>query len=116
MPILNQAGIAQVSPANTYVGLTTNEPGGASGGPPYAPTGTRTYLRIVPTDSVQAAADLLAMRQAGCTKVAIASDDEAYGTGLAKLIVLQKSFYGSTSSATAGSIRRPRASARTRRC
>ena len=94
MPILNQAGIAQVSPANTYVGLTTNQLGGASGGPPYAPTGTRTYLRIVPTDSVQAAADLLAMREAGCTKVAIASDDEAYGTGLAKLMLLQKSFYG----------------------
>ena len=94
MPILNQAGIAQVSPANTYVGLTSNQLGGASGGPPYAPTGTRTYLRIVPTDSVQGAADLMAMRQAGCTKVAIASDDEAYGTGLAKLMLLQKSFYG----------------------
>jgi branched-chain amino acid transport system substrate-binding protein len=94
MPILNEAGIAQVSPANTYVGLTTSELGGASGEPGrYAPTGTRTYLRIVPIDSVQAAADLLAMRDAGCTKVAIASDDEAYGTGLARLMLLQKSFY-----------------------
>ena len=27
IPILNQAGIPQVSPANTYVGLTTNDPG-----------------------------------------------------------------------------------------
>jgi branched-chain amino acid transport system substrate-binding protein len=94
MPILNQAGIAQVSPSNTYVGLTTNQLGGASGGPPFAPTGTRTYLRIVPTDSVQAAADLQAMHDADCTKVAIASDDEAYGMGLAKLMLLQKSFYG----------------------
>ena len=94
MPILNQAGIAQVSPANTYVGLTTNELGTASGGPPYAPTGARTYLRIVPTDTVQAAADLLAMRQAGCTKVAIARDGEAYGAGFARLIQLQKGFYG----------------------
>ena len=94
MPILNQAGIAQVSPANTYVGLTTNALGSGSGGPPYAPTGTRTYLRIVPNDSVQAAADLLAMRQAGCRKVAIASDSEAYGTGFARLIQLQKAYYG----------------------
>ncbi len=94
MPILNQAAIPQVSPVNTYVGLTTNQLGGASGGPPYAPTGTRTYLRIVPTDSVQGAADLLAMHQAGCTKVAIASDNEAYGTDLARLMLLQKSFYG----------------------
>jgi len=95
MPILNEAGIAQVSPANTYVGLTTNEPGSATGEPNrYAPTGTRTYLRIVPTDSVQAAADLLAMHEAGCTKVAIASDDEAYGTGFARLLKLQKDYYG----------------------
>ena len=95
MPILNEAGIAQVSPANTYVGLTTSQPGNATDEPGrYSPTGTRTYLRIVPTDSVQAAADLLAMRQAGCTKVAIASDGEAYGTGFARLIQLQKGYYG----------------------
>jgi branched-chain amino acid transport system substrate-binding protein len=95
MPILNEAGIAQVSPSNTYVGLTTNEPGSVAGEPNrYAPTGTRTYLRIVPIDSVQAAADLLAMRDAGCTRVAIASDDEAYGTGMARLIELQKTDYG----------------------
>ena len=95
MPILNEAGIAQVSPANTYVGLTTNEPGSAPGEPNrYSPTGTRTYLRIVPIDSVQAAADLLAMREAGCTKVAIASDGESYGTSLARLIELQKAYYG----------------------
>src|SRR5919201_5687838 len=30
IPILNQAGIPQVSPANTYVGLTTNLPGSAA--------------------------------------------------------------------------------------
>ena len=95
MPILNQAGIAQVSPANTYVGLTTSGPGSVTGEPGrYWPTGTRTYLRIVPADSVQAAADLVAMRQAGCTKVALASDEEAYGTGLAKLIELEKGYYG----------------------
>ncbi|TMK74226.1 MAG: branched-chain amino acid ABC transporter substrate-binding protein, partial [Actinobacteria bacterium] len=71
IPILNNAGIPQVSPANTYVGLTTNEPGSAPGEPDkYYPTGNRTYLRIVPRDSIQAAADLMAMKQAGCTKVA----------------------------------------------
>jgi branched-chain amino acid transport system substrate-binding protein len=95
MPILNEAGLAQVSPSNTYVGLTTSEPGSVTGEPDrYAPTGTRTYLRIVPIDTVQAAADLLAMQEAGCTRVAIASDEEAYGTGLARLIELQKVYYG----------------------
>jgi branched-chain amino acid transport system substrate-binding protein len=91
IPILNNAGIPQISPANTYVGLTTDEPGSAPGEPDkYYPTGTRTYVRIVPRDSIQAAADLMAMEDAGCTKVAIANDKEAYGAGLADLIELEK--------------------------
>ena len=95
MPILNQGGIPQVSPANTYVGLTTDLPGSAPGEPEkYYPTGKRTYLRIVPIDSIQAAADLLAMKQSGCAKVAIANDKEAYGAGLAQLIELEKAEYG----------------------
>jgi branched-chain amino acid transport system substrate-binding protein len=95
IPILNEAGIPQVSPANTYVGLTTNLPGSAPGEPQkYYPTGKRTYLRIVPIDSIQAAADLIAMKNAGCTKVAVANDKEAYGAGLATLLGLEKGFYG----------------------
>lgn len=109
MPILNEAGIAQVSPTNTYVGLTVNQAGQPGGGPPYAPTGVRTYLRIVPVDSVQGAALLLAMHQAGCTRVALTDDQEPYGAGLAKLVETEKSFYGvnvmnvaGTGSATGG--------------
>ena len=103
IPILNQAGIPQVSPANTYVGLTTNVPGSAPGEPQkYYPTGKRTYLRIVPIDSIQAAADLMAMKQAGCTKVAVANDKEAYGAGLAQLLELEKGFYGVTITSNTG--------------
>lgn len=95
IPILNEAGVPQVSPANTYVGLTTNEPGSAPGEPQkYYPKGTRTYLRIVPRDTIQAAAGLETMKKDGCTKVAVANDKEAYGQGLAALLVLQKSKYG----------------------
>jgi branched-chain amino acid transport system substrate-binding protein len=95
IPILNQGGVPQVSPANTYVGLTTSLPGSAAGEPTkYYPTGTRTYLRIVPIDSIQGAADLMAMKAAGCTKVAVANDKEAYGSGLATLLGLEKGFYG----------------------
>jgi branched-chain amino acid transport system substrate-binding protein len=97
IPILNQGGIPQVSPANTYVGLTTNLPGSAPGEPQkYYPTGNRTYLRIVPIDSIQAASDLIAMKEAGCKKVAVANDKEAYGNGLATLLELEKGFYGVT--------------------
>jgi len=97
IPILNEAAIPQVSPANTYVGLTTNLPGSAPGEPQkYYPTGKRNYLRIVPIDSIQAAADLIAVKQAGCTKLAVANDKEAYGLGLATLLELEKGSYGVT--------------------
>jgi branched-chain amino acid transport system substrate-binding protein len=103
IPILNEAGIPQVSPANTYIGLTTNEPGSAPGEPQkYYPTGKRTYLRIVPRDSIQAASDLLAMKQAGCTKVAVANDKEAYGAGLADLLEFEKANYGVTITSNTG--------------
>jgi branched-chain amino acid transport system substrate-binding protein len=88
IPILNQAGIAQVSPGSTYVGLTEALKGVTSPGEPekYYPTGDRTFFRIVPSDAVQAAADVQALRQAGCQKVAVANDKQPYGTGLAVMI------------------------------
>jgi branched-chain amino acid transport system substrate-binding protein len=90
IPILNQAGIPQVSPANTYVGLTTDEPGSEKGEPAkYYPTGKRTYLRIVPRDTIQSAALLTLVKKDGCTKVAVANDKDTYGAGLARLMELQ---------------------------
>jgi branched-chain amino acid transport system substrate-binding protein len=87
IPILNEADIPQVSPDNTYVGLTTHEPGSAPGEPgKYYPTGKRTYLRLSARDTVQAAALLSTMHTDGCRDVAIAEDREAYGAGLAALV------------------------------
>ena len=87
IPVLNEAGIPQLSPANTAVGLTTNEPGADKGEPDkYYPAGTRTYARIVPKDTIQGAALATVMKQDGCTKVAIANDKEVYGAGLARNI------------------------------
>ncbi len=104
IPILNNADIPQVSPANTYVGLTKAAPGVTLPGEPakYYPTGNRTYLRIVPIDSIQAAAGLMAMKQAGCTKVAVSNDKEAYGTGLAALLEAEKGDYGVTITSNTG--------------
>ena len=69
IPILNKAGIAQISPANTAVGLTTDEPGAEQGEPDkYYPTGKRTYARIVPRDTIQGAALATVMKEDGCKK------------------------------------------------
>jgi branched-chain amino acid transport system substrate-binding protein len=89
IPILNEAGVPQISPANTAVGLTTNEAGAAPGEPEkYYPAQTRTYARIVPKDTIQGAALATLMKQDGCTKVAMTNDKEVYGAGLAKNIEL----------------------------
>jgi branched-chain amino acid transport system substrate-binding protein len=95
IPILNQAGLPQVSPANTYVGLTTNDPGSAPGEPQkYYPTGKRTYLRLVPRDSIQSVAGLIAMKQDGCSRVAVTNDKTAYGAGLATQVQLNAAKHG----------------------
>ncbi len=87
IPILNEAGVPQISPANTAVGLTSDEPGANPGEPDkYYPTGQRTYTRIVPKDTIQGAAIATVMKEDGCTKVQLTNDKEVYGAGLASNI------------------------------
>jgi branched-chain amino acid transport system substrate-binding protein len=87
IPILNEAGVPQISPANTAVGLTTDEPGAEPGEPDkYYPSGERTYARIVPKDTIQGAALATLMKEDGCTKVQLLNDKEVYGAGLARNI------------------------------
>jgi branched-chain amino acid transport system substrate-binding protein len=89
LPILNECGMPQISPANTAVGLTTDEPGADKGEPDkYYPTGKRTYTRIVPKDTIQGAALATTMKEDGCTNVAVTNDKEVYGAGLASNIEL----------------------------
>jgi branched-chain amino acid transport system substrate-binding protein len=87
IPLLNEVPIAQISPANTAVGLTSDEPGADEGEPEkYYPTGTRHYLRIVPKDTVQGAALATLMNEDGCGNVYILNDKEVYGAGLSRNI------------------------------
>jgi branched-chain amino acid transport system substrate-binding protein len=87
IPILNEGGIPQVSPANTAVGLTKQEPGTEPGEPDkYYPTGKRTYVRVVPRDKIQGEALATLMKDEGCKSAYIVNDKEVYGAGLAKNI------------------------------
>jgi branched-chain amino acid transport system substrate-binding protein len=89
IPILNKAGITQISPANTYVGLTSDAPGHEPGEPDkYYPTGKRTYARVVPKDTVQAAAMVTAAKQDGCKAVHVFNSKTTYSAGLARNIGL----------------------------
>jgi len=87
IPILSDAKVPQISPANTAVGLTSDEPGAEPGEPDkYYPSGFRNYTRIVPKDTIQGAALATIMKKDGCTKVAMANDKEVYGAGLSRNI------------------------------
>jgi branched-chain amino acid transport system substrate-binding protein len=87
IPILNEAGILQISPSNTATGLTRSL--GADKGEPdkYYPSGKRTYGRVVPADHIQGAAQVSYQKDSGCTKTYLLNDKEVYGAGLTKNVV-----------------------------
>jgi branched-chain amino acid transport system substrate-binding protein len=62
----------------------------------YYPTGKRNYLRIVPRDTIQGQAGLVAMKEFGCSRVAVVNDKTPYGVGLATQIQLHQHKYGIT--------------------
>ena len=84
MPILNQAGIVMVSPANTYPGLTKPGTGEANEPAVYRPTGKVTYFRVVPADDIQGdVAAHFAKDFLHAKKVFVLHDRELYGKGVA---------------------------------
>ena len=89
LPLLNEAGIAQVSPGNTAVGITSDDPGAGPGEPDkYYPTGKRTYARILPKDTYQGAALAALANEENCASAYILNDKEVYGAGLASNVEL----------------------------
>jgi branched-chain amino acid transport system substrate-binding protein len=84
IPITNEAGLLQVSPANTQLGLTKSGPGATQGEPDkYYPSGERNYGRVVPVDIIQGAAQAQYMKGEGVKKVYVLDDTEVYGQGVA---------------------------------
>jgi branched-chain amino acid transport system substrate-binding protein len=102
IPILNEAGVLQVSPSNTATGLTRSL--GADKGEPdkYYPSGKRTYGRVVPADHIQGAAQVSYQKDNGCTKTYLLNDKEVYGAGLAKNVVVAAKTQGLTIAGNAG--------------
>jgi len=86
IPILNQADILQVSPSNTYVGLTRTE--NAEPGEPdkYYPSGKRTFGRVIPADHIQGAAQAAYQKDEGCTSTYIVHGEDVYGSGIADAV------------------------------
>ena len=83
IPITNRAHMAQVTPANTYPGLTKKR--GAAPGEPdiYRPGGFVNYFRPIPADDIQGAVAAKWAKRLGTKKVFILNDQELYGKGIA---------------------------------
>lgn len=81
-PITNKAGLAMITPANTYPGLT--KPGFGPGEPDiYRPSGKVNYFRTHPADDIQGAAGAAWAACLGFKKVYVLDDRQLYGKGIA---------------------------------
>ena len=97
LPILNQAGIMQISPGSPYPGLTTRLPPITKPGEPdiYYPTHRQTFLRLIPDDLVQAAAAIDELHSLHCGRVAAASFGSTVdGPALVKAVEATAPKYG----------------------
>jgi branched-chain amino acid transport system substrate-binding protein len=84
IPVLNQANLVMISPANTAVGLTLANPGDPGSPDKYYPTGKRNYTRVVTADQIQGAALAAWAQKLGATKVYVLDDQQVYGKGVAE--------------------------------
>jgi branched-chain amino acid transport system substrate-binding protein len=81
MPLLNQAGILQISPSASWPGLT--KPGyGPSEPGVYYPTGQRHFFRLAPPDDIQGIAAANWANELGFESAYIVDDGTAYGIGV----------------------------------
>jgi branched-chain amino acid transport system substrate-binding protein len=82
IPTLNEAGLAMISPANTYTGLTKPTPDETEPDK-YYPTGERNYARVIVNDVQQGQAGATLLEEEGLESVYILDDKETYGKGVA---------------------------------
>jgi branched-chain amino acid transport system substrate-binding protein len=83
---INEAGIPQVSPGSPYQGLTSPLDAGQDEPARFYPTGKRTFVRLIPGDAVQAAAQVVLMRSLGIHTLYVLDNQDPFQAPLAKLV------------------------------
>ncbi|MGH2854634.1 MAG: branched-chain amino acid ABC transporter substrate-binding protein [Solirubrobacteraceae bacterium] len=86
LPLINAAGILQVSPGSPYVGLTSSLDAGQDEPERFYFTGQRTFVRLVPGDPVQAAAQVKLMRALHLKRVYVIEDQNPFDVPLAQIL------------------------------
>ena len=86
LPLMNAAGVLQVSPASPYVGLTSSLDAGQDEPERFYPSGQRTFGRVQPGDTVEAGAQVQLMQALGVHKLYVLSDQEPFDMPLADIV------------------------------
>jgi branched-chain amino acid transport system substrate-binding protein len=86
LPLINAAGILQVSPGSPYVGLTSSLDAGQDEPARFYPSGKRTFARLQPGDPAQATAQVKLMRALGVHKLYVLDDQDPFEVPLAQIV------------------------------
>ncbi len=86
LPLINAAGILQVSPASPYVGLTSSLDAGQDEPERFYPAGRRTFGRLQPGDPAQAQAQVALMRSLGVKRLYVLNDQGPFEVPLSALV------------------------------
>jgi branched-chain amino acid transport system substrate-binding protein len=86
LPFMNEAGILQISPGSPYVGLTSSFDAGQDEPNRFYPSGKRTFVRLAPGDTQQAAAQVQLMQSLGVHSLYVLDDQEAFQMPLADIV------------------------------
>jgi branched-chain amino acid transport system substrate-binding protein len=87
LPLINAAGILQISPASPYVGLTSSLDAGQDEPERFYPSGRRTFGRLQPGDPAQAEAQVQLMKALGVRRLYVLDDQGPFEVPLAELVV-----------------------------
>ncbi len=86
LPLVNAAGILQISPASPYVGLTSSLDAGQDEPERFYPSGRRTFGRLQPGDPAQAEAQVALMKALGVKRLYVLDDQGPFEIPLAELV------------------------------
>jgi len=86
LPLINAAGILQVSPASPYVGLTSSRDAGQDEPERFYPSGKRTFARLQLGDPAQAVAQSKLMRSLHVHRLYVLDDQDPFEVPLAELV------------------------------
>ncbi|HTZ63890.1 MAG TPA: branched-chain amino acid ABC transporter substrate-binding protein [Solirubrobacteraceae bacterium] len=87
LPLINAAGILQISPSSPYGGLTSSLYAGQDEPERFYPTGKRNFARLTPGDEKQALAQIELMHGLRVRKVYVLDDEDPFLTTLAEMVV-----------------------------